>query len=182
MTSSSRFKMKQLSKQLRKLSFPTSPISVSLAKFAADAIDMFLAHKCKSLDEAFGINKGPGAPRKLSAAKRQFVLAREIGLLRMAGKTWDEIEEALGLDQRALRRTFKPFKIRLMSQQVGRDLNLPTHTAMQKSEPANVSTLSEAEQWDAWKKQNDKDWATYLGIRRNTQKPARTIYRAKKKT
>lgn len=179
---SPRYKIKQLSKQLRTLSFPTSSISVSLAKFAADAFDSFLTHKCKSLDEAFGIAKGPGAPRKLSVAKEKLVRAKAILSLRTAGKTWAEIEEELGVDQRVLRRDFKPFKIRLISRNIGRALNLPAHNDARKLDQAKASPLSEAERWDAWKKQNDKDWATYLGTRNNLRKPAKKRARAKKST
>ena len=52
-----RYKIKSLSKQMRKLTFPTSPISVKLATIAADAFDKFLSGKCDSLDEAFGLEK-----------------------------------------------------------------------------------------------------------------------------
>src|SRR5918995_2123474 len=58
---SPRFKIKTLSKQLRKLSFPTSPISVQLATYAADAFDKYLSGEC-SLETAFGLGKKRGAP------------------------------------------------------------------------------------------------------------------------
>jgi hypothetical protein len=59
---SPRYKLKKLSKQLRKLSFPTSPVSVTLATFAADAFDQFLAGKSRTLDAAFGLQKKRGVP------------------------------------------------------------------------------------------------------------------------
>ncbi len=122
---SSRYKIKTLSKQLRKLSFPTSPISVKLATFAADAFDKFLSGQCDSLDDAFGVAKSRGAPRQLSTAKQHLMVAREIHALRLAGKTWYQIESEMNNDQRVLRRIYKPFRIRLMSHDIARQLNQP---------------------------------------------------------
>jgi hypothetical protein len=117
---SPRYKLKTLSKQLRKLS-----VSVKLATFAADAFDKFLSHECSSLDEAFGLEKDLGAPRKLSKAKEHLALARKIFAFRLKNKTWYEIENAMNQDQRALRRIYKPFKTRLMSRKIIRKLNRP---------------------------------------------------------
>lgn len=116
--SHSRYKIKALSHQLRKLSFPTSPISVDLATFAADAFDKFLTGKCITLDEAFRVEKGPGAPRRLSTAKEHLVLNKKISALRVKGKTWYQIEDELGIDARALRRIYKPAKIHLASRRI----------------------------------------------------------------
>jgi hypothetical protein len=122
---SSRYKINSLSKQLRKLTFATSPISVKLAKFAADAFDKFLYGKCISLDEAFGLENARGAPRKLSKAKEHLTLARELCTMRLAGKTWYQIENELGQDQRALRRIYKPFRARLLSRELILELRRP---------------------------------------------------------
>lgn len=151
---SPRYKIKVLSKQLRKLTFPTSPISVKLATFAADAFDKFISGEFHSLDEAFGITKDRGAPRNLSVAKKKLAIARKIFALRLAGKTWYQIENEMGVDQRALRRDYAPFTIRLMRRKV--NLDLPAR-AIPKSTHTNEQQLSEKERWTAWKKQNDKD-------------------------
>lgn len=120
-----RYKIKALSKQLRKLSFPTSPISVDLAKFAADAFDKFLTGTCTSLDKAFGLVKGPGAPRHLQTAKKNRAFAKKIDALRLKGNTWEQCEEVLGLDQRALRRIYKPFRAEFGSRRIIQMLKTP---------------------------------------------------------
>ncbi len=112
---SPRYKIKALSKQLRKLSFPSSSISPKLATFAVDAFNKFLSGECDSLDAAFGVRKNRGAPRQLSTAKQHRALAKKIFALRLARKTWYQIEEELDLDQRALRRIYAAFKVHLMS-------------------------------------------------------------------
>jgi len=175
---SPRYKIKALSNQLRKLSFPTSRISVKLATFAADAFDKFLSHQCSSLDEAFGLEKDRGAPRKLSKAKQHLALAREVFALRLANKSWYEIENALGQDIRALSRIYKPFKARLMSREILRKLNRSNPARRKKAnrvasdaakKKSHEQTLSEEERWAAWKKQHDEDWATYLRWNNNSQ-------------
>ncbi len=122
---SPRYKIKALSEELRKLSFPTSPIPVNLAKFAADAFDKFLAGNCHSLDEAFGLDKDRGAPRRLSKAKKHLALAKKIFALRLKRKTWYQIEDELDMEQRALRRIYKPFRVHLLSSKIASDLKHP---------------------------------------------------------
>jgi hypothetical protein len=122
--SSPRYKIKILSKQLRRLTFPTSPITVKHATFAADAFDRFLSQKCNSLDEAFGLEKVRGAPRKLSKAKQRRALAMKIFALRLTRKTWYQIEDELGQDAGLLRRIYIEFKPRLMRRELLRQLNL----------------------------------------------------------
>jgi hypothetical protein len=77
---SPRYKIKVLSKQLRKLTFPTSPISVKFATFAADAFDKFLTGKSRTLNAAFGLQEKRGVPgwpkARLKLAKAVYVLRK----------------------------------------------------------------------------------------------------------
>lgn len=119
-----RYQIKALSSQLRKLTLPTSPISIALATFAADAFDKFLTGEYATLDEAFGVAKRSGAPRRLSKAKEHLRFAEEISDLRGKGKTWYQLEGELGMDAGALRRSYAPFKIALLSRRIGKKLHL----------------------------------------------------------
>jgi len=115
---SPRYKIKALSKQLRTLTFPKSPISVNLATFAADAFDSFLAGHSPTLDAAFGIGKRRGAP---GWPKARLKLAKEIHVLRIAGKSWSRVQDELerrgykGTDLSTIKRTYKEFRLHLMS-------------------------------------------------------------------
>jgi hypothetical protein len=57
-----REKIEELSRQLRKLTFPTSPITIKLARFAANAFDAYLSGKAPTLGVAFGIGTVKGVP------------------------------------------------------------------------------------------------------------------------
>jgi hypothetical protein len=116
-----RYKIKALSKQLRKLSFPTSPISVKLAMFAADAFDAFITGRSPTLDHAFGLSRKRGAP---GWPKVRLQIAKEIYLLRKARTSWAKIQKALesrysDTDLGTLKRTYREFRIHLMSKSVG---------------------------------------------------------------
>jgi hypothetical protein len=176
---SPRFKIKNLSEQLRKLSFPESPISIDLARFAANAFDNFLSGKCNSLDEAFEVEKGRGAPRKLSTARKHMALAKKIADLRLAGKTLYQIEDELGMDGGAIRRLYKPFRARVLSRKI--DLGLSRRAKDDPTPRKNELQVTEEERWAAWKKQNDKDWATYLGSKDHIVNSALKRPKAKKK-
>lgn len=115
-----RYKIKELSKQLRKLSFPISPISVSLAKFAADAFDKYLTGQYRTLDAAFGLSKKRGTP---GWPKMRLKMAEDIYNLRKDGKSWTKVQKELAsryndTDLGTLKRTYKEFRIHLMSQSV----------------------------------------------------------------
>lgn len=114
---SPRFKLKALSKQLRKLSFPTSPVTISLARFAADAFDKYLTGSC-SLETAFGLGKKKGAPGR---PKARLKLAKAVHALRKAGHSWNSVLNKLpkeGLrdrDSGNVQRTYDEFKFRLIA-------------------------------------------------------------------
>lgn len=114
-----RFKLKKLAKQLRKLSFPTSPISIELARYATDAIEKFLSGECKSLDAAFGVAPKRGAP---GWPKERVKMAREIFKMRCAGKSWHDIERTLKVERVTLRRIYSEFNVRLRSRELVRQL------------------------------------------------------------
>lgn len=119
--SSPRYKIKTLSKQLRKLTFPTSPISVNLAIFAADAFDKFLAGNSRTLDAAFGLLKKRGVP---GWPKARLKMAKEIYALRKSGKSWSQVQGALerrgykDTDLGTIKRTFKEFRLHLMEKEL----------------------------------------------------------------
>jgi len=77
-----RAKLQELVKQLRKLSFPSSPIDVEDAQFVASAFERYLTGKAKTLDAAFGLAPKRGAPRK--NAKHE-AIARKVDKLRKEG-------------------------------------------------------------------------------------------------
>lgn len=119
-----RYKIKQLSKSLRKLSFPSSPISIGLARFAADAFDKYLAGESRTLDAAFGLSKKRGVP---GWPKERLKMAQDIYKLKMAKKSWSKIKEELSkrypdTDLGTLKRTYKEFRVSLMSKSVLKDL------------------------------------------------------------
>lgn len=80
-------------------------------RWASAAIGSFLrahdAGECASLDEAFGLveRSRPGPPA--SAQSKAYRNARSALLLFLEGKTWDDIEVELGVDQGQLRRELK---------------------------------------------------------------------------
>jgi hypothetical protein len=123
---SPRYKLKKLSKQLRKLSFPTSPVSVTLATFAADAFDQFLAGKSRTLDAAFGLQKKRGVP---GWPKARLQLAKAVYALRKAGHSWKSVLDELSkqgrgeMDLSTLKRTYDEFKIPLMARDVALTLS-----------------------------------------------------------
>ncbi len=119
-----RYKIKQLSKQLRKLSLPTSPISVDLARFAADAFDKYLTGEYRTLDAAFGLSKKRGVP---GWPKMRLKMAKDIYELRKAGKSWSEVQKRLAsrytdTDPGTLKRTYKEFRVHLMRKSVSKRL------------------------------------------------------------
>lgn len=114
---SPRYKLKKLSKQLRKLSFPKSPISVNLATFAADAFDKYLTGTC-SLESAFGLGRKPGVP---GWPKARLKLAKAVYALRKVDYSWKRVLDELSmqgfedLDLSTVKRTYKEFKVYLIA-------------------------------------------------------------------
>ncbi|HDR9878282.1 TPA: hypothetical protein QDE50_14600 [Burkholderia cenocepacia] len=114
--------------QLRTLSFPTSPISVSLARFAEDAVTAYLSGAQPSLDRAFGLVKGRGAPN--TAAHNHLEIARKILRMRISkespDRSWKPIIDAASAqswpvtDERELRRIYAKFKGLAMSEELSR--------------------------------------------------------------
>ena len=121
-----REKLSKFSAQLKKLTFPTSPISVDLAKFVSTSLDRYLDGDASTLDAAFSLKPKRGSPG--DPAKRR-AMAKKILELRLGGKSWNEVSEALTsgdaapLDEREIRRTYKEFKVQVMAEEVGRRLN-----------------------------------------------------------
>ena len=109
---SSLSQLKALGKELSRQSLPESTISIKLAKFAAAAIKKYLSGKCKSLDEAFGLNPKRGMPGYPEVRQR---LAKITHLKRRTGKSYqticDELEQAgyKNMDPGTLRRTYMEF-------------------------------------------------------------------------
>lgn len=120
-----RYKIKTLSEQLRKLSFPRSPISLELATFAADAFDKFLTGTC-SLEAAFGLGGKPGVR---GHPKARLKLAKAVRSLRKAGHSWKRVLDELSqqgfgfLDLSTVKRTYKEFYFRLAARDIAQTLN-----------------------------------------------------------
>jgi hypothetical protein len=119
---SPRYKIKALSKQLHKLSFPTSPISVGLARFAADAFDKFLTGQSPTLDAAFGLSKKRGVP---GWPKMRLKMAKDIYELKKDRNSWAEVQKELAsryndTDLGTLKRTYKEFRVHLMSKSISK--------------------------------------------------------------
>lgn len=75
--------------QLRDLSFPSSPVSVEIARFAADAFAAYLDGGEQTLDKAFGVARGRGAPATATAghvelARKMVQIIRNISLRKSA--------------------------------------------------------------------------------------------------
>lgn len=122
---SPRYKLKTLSAQLRKLSFPTSPISIKLATFAADAFDKYLSGAC-SLESAFGLGKKRGTPGQPRARLK---LAKAVHALRKAGHSWSSVLDKLSeqefgfLDLSTVKRTYKEFFVHLLASDIAQTLD-----------------------------------------------------------
>lgn len=123
--SDTREKLADFARRLRKLSFPTSPIPIDLARFVAGAIESYLCGQHPSLDAAFGLTPKKGAPRTLQEHE---AIARDIFLMRLANKSWKDICHAMAAkgckitDERTLRRIDEEFSIKLGSEEVARRL------------------------------------------------------------
>jgi hypothetical protein len=120
-----REKLKEFASQLKRLSFPSSPISIELAKFVEVALENYLDKKAKSLDAAFGLNpkRGTKGYRRDFNRKR----AEQIMRLRLDGKSWMDIANNLGgkdgipKDEREIRRIADEFMIEIMAEEISPD-------------------------------------------------------------
>ena len=117
-------KLKMLTRfaeQLRTLSFPTSPISIDLAKYVADSINSYLDHSAATLDAAFGLRGKRGRPTKTS---EHLAMARNIGAMRIQGKSWKNISDEFGsfedgvTDERTLRRIWDEHRWTLWAEEL----------------------------------------------------------------
>ena len=121
--SSPRYKIKKLSKRLRKLAVPIH--GGDLFTFAADAFDKYLSGKC-SLESAFGLGGKPGTP---GWPKARLKVAKAVYALRKAGHSWksvlDELsEQGFGdLDPSTVKRTYKEFLVHLAACDIARTLD-----------------------------------------------------------
>ena len=122
MPKSSKGKLVKLAKQLRKLTVPTSPISVELAAWMASAIEAYVYKdsQIKTMDAALGLSPKRGAPG--DPAKREKI-AREIYPMKKAGTKWKPIASTIGarypgFDQTVtIKRIWKEFFIKLASEE-----------------------------------------------------------------
>lgn len=115
-------KLKQFVSELEEQSFPTSTVSIELAKFVAAAIKSYLEGESKSLDTAFGLDPKRGAP---GFPDKRLDIAREILQMKLAGKSWKEITDEFATrtnndlrDERRLRRIVKEFEIITMAEEI----------------------------------------------------------------
>lgn len=118
-------KFKIFAANLRRLSFPTSPISIDLAKFIASGLERYCDGNATSLDSAFGLTAKRGAPS--NDGKREEI-ARQIFSMRLARKSWKQIAADLAAqdvgvnDERTLRLYYREFLVMLMSEELCRRL------------------------------------------------------------
>ncbi len=115
-----RFRIKQLSGGLRKLTFPSSPIPLDLARFAANAFDKYLSGQARTLDAAFGLGRKRGTP---GWPRTRLKMAKAIYDLRKSGNSWSKVQKRLAshhfdTDLGTLKRTYKEFQVHLMSKSV----------------------------------------------------------------
>lgn len=113
--------------ELRELEFPSSPISIPLARFVADALAAYLDGNEQTLDKAFGVARGRGAPVTATAA--HFAIAQRILRMLINGQSWREVANAASTeawsvtDERELRRIYNRFQTQAMSEELARRLN-----------------------------------------------------------
>jgi hypothetical protein len=108
-------KLAEFVKQLRKLSFPSSPISIPLADYVATALESYLSNNEKSLDTAFGVNPKRGVP---GFPRQREELARKAIGMKIAGNSWKEIADKLDSDERKIRRVTDEFKTQILSEYI----------------------------------------------------------------
>ncbi len=108
-------KLRLFTNQLKKLSFPSSPISIPLADFVITALESYLGDDIKSLDAAFGVNPKRGVP---GFPRQREELARKVIGMKIAGNSWKEIADELGGDERNIRRVADEFKVQILAEYI----------------------------------------------------------------
>jgi hypothetical protein len=106
-TKDARDRLKRLAEQLSSLQFPSSPISLELAGFAATAIKRFLSGDEQTLDSAFGLVAERGRPTtKLAKHKEITKFFIDLELKKTpTEKILSAIEKKFGIsDERHIRR------------------------------------------------------------------------------
>ena len=66
------------------------------------------------------------------------------------------------MDEGALRRTYKPFRARLLARAITPSSLGLKPRSKREVKVAKEEHLSKQEKWKEWKKEHDKDWAAYL--------------------
>jgi len=121
-----RAKLQKLVEQLR--SYPSSPITgeIELAEFAAKAFERYLTGEVKTLDAAFRLKRGRGAPKTKTTEHEE--IARLIFQMRLSNKSWkkiaDELYDSVDVsDERTLRRIYDDCFVKVASEEMVRRLN-----------------------------------------------------------
>lgn len=89
------------------------------ARPAIAALEKYLSGTAPSLDAAFGLKRGKGRPAN---PKRRESLVRKAMQMRREGHTWLKVAEALGVDERDIRRNVRDLKPRLRIEAVAADV------------------------------------------------------------
>ena len=93
----------------------------------ADALAAYLDGNEQTLDKAFGVARGRGAPVTATAA--HFAIAQRILRMLINGQSWREVANAASTeawsvtDERELRRIYNRFQTQAMSEELARRLN-----------------------------------------------------------
>jgi len=120
-------KLKQFAEELRKLEFPTSPISLKLVQYVSDGIDNYLNGNSNSLDTALGLTRKPGRPTESVEEHKR--LASRVLRLKLDGSSWPDIFEALSsenfsiTDERTIRRIYERYFVELAAEEICRRLD-----------------------------------------------------------
>ncbi|WP_334031676.1 hypothetical protein [Burkholderia orbicola] len=133
--------------QLRELSFPSSPISIVLAHFVSDALAAYLGGDEQTLDKAFGVAKGRGAPVTATAdhvelARKMVQITRNIPSRKRAWATnsvmpsttaWKVVFQTAQdegwpvTDDSELRKIYKKFSATALGESIARRLDDADH-------------------------------------------------------
>jgi hypothetical protein len=120
-----REKLELFTEQLRRLKFPTSPISIELADYVAAAFESYLDGKVKTLETALGLNAGEGTKGYGAGFNRQ--RAKRVINARLEGKTWkrvcDELGGKYGLpnDEKEIRLLADKFRAEILAEKITLD-------------------------------------------------------------
>ncbi|MCQ8128571.1 hypothetical protein [Methylomonas rivi] len=117
-----REKLSRFYSELRKLSFPTSPISMELVNFVTTSFERYFENDKKSLDDSFSLKPKRGAKR----LPRDFHLERAKRIIRLQneGKTWIQVVDELAgkdgmpSDEREIRRIAERYRVEIMAESI----------------------------------------------------------------